>query len=79
MNFAVVVIFIYIMANFVITIQNDVSLRSDDILHRARQKVEHCKKEYELYNCDGKIGPKLYRTCEDLEACIKQPEPKIGR
>ncbi|KAG0292896.1 hypothetical protein BGZ98_002425, partial [Dissophora globulifera] len=80
MNTMFVGVLIYIVANFITTIQSDVSSMSEALLQRERRRIENCRKDYfEIYRCNGPIGPALFRTCEDARACMEQPDPRIGR
>ncbi|KAG0365276.1 hypothetical protein BGZ54_006698, partial [Gamsiella multidivaricata] len=80
MNTVFVGVLIYIVANFITTIQSDVSLRTETLLQRERQRRANCEKEYyQVYRCDKPIGAALFTVCEDRKACMEQPEPRIGR
>ncbi|KAF8924189.1 hypothetical protein BGZ58_002071, partial [Dissophora ornata] len=80
MNTVFVGVLIYIMANFITTIQSDVSSMMESLLSKERRRIDICKTQYyETYRCNGHIGPALYRECENLRACMEQPEPRIGR
>ncbi|KAI1317390.1 hypothetical protein EDD11_008454 [Mortierella claussenii] len=79
MNTAFVGALIYIMANFITTVQSDVSFKSEKLLEREIKQMAKCKEEYNTYGCDRPVGPKLVEICDDLRACWDQPLPRIGR
>ncbi|KAF9434132.1 Ca(2+)-dependent cysteine protease [Entomortierella beljakovae] len=78
MNTASVLIFIYIIANFITTIQNDVSLRMEGELRRVTNEIRDC--EIEFYkSCNRDVGSILIAACERLKVCMSQPSPSIAR
>lgn len=80
MNIVVVGILIYIMANFIITIQNDVSMRTEIMLEKERKRIAHCATEYQVYHCDAdRVGSAVVSLCENLKACMNLPDPRIER
>ncbi|KAF9203836.1 hypothetical protein BGZ49_005989 [Haplosporangium sp. Z 27] len=80
MNTVFVGILIYIIANFIATIQSDVSMRMEGILNREIKKIERCRIDYyETYSCHKKHGPALFTVCENLLSCKEQPLPRIAR
>lgn len=78
MNTAIVGFLLYIIFNFITTIQSDVSTRIEGILIRERKEIEDCKIAYVKTHC---ATPNSYTAvvCEKIRSCMEQPEPKIGR
>jgi hypothetical protein len=80
MNSAFVGVAIYIIYNFITTIQNDVSIRADDALKRERQIIANCKKDYYDNNCHLPRRGRIFELpCQELLACSKQMLPTIDR
>ena len=80
MNTVFVGVLIYIVANFIITVQSDVSFRAESLLQREQKRIANCREDYfETYGCHKRVGVALVALCEDLRACMEQPEPSIGR
>ncbi|KAF9352266.1 hypothetical protein BGX26_009899 [Mortierella sp. AD094] len=79
MNTAFVGILIYIIANFITTIQSDVSMRMERMLQLENKRIENCEKDY-LGSCNGpRVALQFVPMCEDLRACMEQPHPRIAR
>ncbi|KAF9428724.1 hypothetical protein BGZ94_001324 [Podila epigama] len=78
MNTAIVGILLYLIFNFITTIQSDVSFRMDSMMTNERNRIQKCREEYVEYNC---IVPKskTFAMCEEFKSCMNQPEPRILR
>ncbi|KAF9133487.1 hypothetical protein BGW39_009677 [Mortierella sp. 14UC] len=79
MNSAFVAIVIYIIYNFITTIQSDVTIRAEDALRREEQIIDKCKRDYLDNMCDQPRGPYIVEYCESLLACSNKPKPRIER
>ena len=78
MNSAVVMVLFYILWNFIITIQGDVSSRVEGFIEKEKLRKLQCAEDYDLYNCVRPL-PKTFADCEVWKACKDLPEPRIGR
>ncbi|KAG0273879.1 hypothetical protein BGZ95_010322 [Linnemannia exigua] len=79
MNSAFVAIVIYIIYNFITTIQGDVTIRAEAALRRELQIIANCKRDYKDNNCSPTPVPLLIAACEKLSACINRHIPRIER
>ncbi|KAF9904076.1 hypothetical protein EC991_003109 [Linnemannia zychae] len=79
MNSAFVAMMIYIIYNFITTIQNDVTIRAEDALNRELQIIKNCKTDYLANKCNLPHGPLLVGPCESLLACYTRDTPRIER
>ncbi|KAF9191613.1 hypothetical protein BGZ51_006984 [Haplosporangium sp. Z 767] len=80
MNTVFAAVLVYIITNFIMAIQSDISHRSESLLTRERQRIATCREEYfETYRCHLPIGSALVHVCEERKACMGLPDPRIGR
>lgn len=79
MNSAFVGVVIYIIYNFITTIQSDVTIRAEDALRRELQIIENCNKDYIDNKCHLPHGRLLELPCQELLACRNKPPPRIER
>ncbi|KAG0338583.1 hypothetical protein BG000_003733 [Podila horticola] len=77
MNTAIVGLLLYIIFNFIMTIQSDVSARMEGILISEQEKIKKCKIAYEAFHCETPHTLTVV-TCEEMKSCMEQPEPRIG-
>ncbi|KAF8946366.1 hypothetical protein BGZ47_000706 [Haplosporangium gracile] len=73
MNSAFVGMVMYIIYNFITTIQSDVSIRAEDAMRREQQIIANCQRLYKVELCDGDRGPFLEVRCQELFACKSKP------
>ncbi|ORZ04038.1 Di-sulfide bridge nucleocytoplasmic transport domain-domain-containing protein [Lobosporangium transversale] len=80
MNAVFVVMLIYVLANFITTVQSDVDWRAKGLLERKLNQRIQCQRDYDMYHCgSGQVGPKLWDTCAELEACLDVKEHRVQR
>ncbi|KAF9546352.1 hypothetical protein EC957_009841 [Mortierella hygrophila] len=79
MNLAFVGIVIYIIYNFITTIQSDVSIRAEVALLQEQKIINDCKWGYDSNFCHKPRGPYLEPMCQKLKDCFSKPLPKIER
>ncbi|KAG9070374.1 hypothetical protein KI688_009711 [Linnemannia hyalina] len=79
MNSAFVGMAIYIIYNFITTIQNDVSIRAEDALSREQKIIDDCNRIYHLNKCDQPHVELLKVPCQELLDCLSKPPPRIER
>lgn len=78
MNTAIVGFLLYIIFNFITTIQSDVSAKMENMLISERAKIAKCASDYDLMKCATPIMRTVV-LCEDIISCMNRSEPKIGR
>ncbi|GJJ77002.1 hypothetical protein EMPS_09361 [Entomortierella parvispora] len=78
MNSAAAMALFYILWNFFVTIQSDVSSRMESLLEGERRRIQQCEIDYKRYNCIEPL-PLTFANCERWKACMHMPEPRIGR
>lgn len=78
MNSAFVGMVIYIIYNFITTIQNDVTIRAEDALTRELQIIKKCKQDYYDNKCHLPHGRLLELPCQAFLDCTKTV-PRIER
>lgn len=80
MNSAFVGIVIYIIYNFITTIQSDISNRAEEALRQEQQKINNCERDYRANNCNVlPVPPLLILPCQILSDCMNTPPPRIER
>ncbi|KFH65607.1 hypothetical protein MVEG_09083 [Podila verticillata NRRL 6337] len=78
MNTAIVGFLLYIIFNFITTIQSDVSAKMENMVISEKAKIAKCASDYASTNC----ATPILRTvvlCEELMLCMNRSEPRIGR
>ncbi|KAG0374227.1 hypothetical protein BGX24_010657 [Mortierella sp. AD032] len=78
MNSAFVAIVIYIIYNFITTIQSDVTIRAEKALEWELQIIDDCKRKYTDNNCDQPV-PMVVVECGKLLTCKDKAIPRIER
>ncbi|KAG0295927.1 hypothetical protein BGZ96_010618 [Linnemannia gamsii] len=79
MNSAFVGVVIYIIYNFITTIQSDVTIRAEDAVQREKQIIAKCDSDYYDEKCHMPHGRYLELLCQELMACKNKPHPRIER
>ncbi|KAF9929462.1 hypothetical protein FBU30_001535 [Linnemannia zychae] len=78
MNSIFVGITLYIIYNFITTIQSDVTIRAEDEFNRQQQIIRKCDEDYIANKCHDPV-PILKSYCEEILACKNKPLPRIER
>ncbi|KAF9141087.1 hypothetical protein BG015_001406 [Linnemannia schmuckeri] len=78
MNSAFVGMVMYIIYNFITTIQNDVSIRAEDALRQEQDIIDKCKKNYYDNLCDLHRVPLIESKCQEFWECSTKA-PRIER
>ncbi|OAQ35965.1 hypothetical protein K457DRAFT_120706 [Linnemannia elongata AG-77] len=79
MNSAFVGMVIYIIYNFITTIQNDVTIRAEGALARELQIIKKCKQDYYDNKCHLPHGRLLELPCQEFLECSTKTVPRIER
>lgn len=77
MNTAIVGFLLYVIFNFITTIQSDVSTEMERMVILKKNEIAACERDY-VQTCVNPIAL-IAGICERLHSCMNQPEPKIGR
>ncbi|KAG0057615.1 hypothetical protein BGZ83_006988 [Gryganskiella cystojenkinii] len=78
LNTAVAGVFLYLLYNFIITIQSDVTLRMESMLEREINARQQCNKDFADLNCQL-FNKRTSESCREIVDCLSRPEPRISR
>ncbi|KAF9145785.1 hypothetical protein BGX30_006841 [Mortierella sp. GBA39] len=72
MNSVFVGMVVYIIYNFIATIQSDLSIRAEGALRKEQQLIDDCNRIYHLNKCDQPVDL-LIGQCQELDDCRNRP------
>ncbi|KAF9263075.1 hypothetical protein L218DRAFT_973249 [Marasmius fiardii PR-910] len=77
-NFSLVLIFFYLLIQFILTVQRDVEHRISEYSMDIVQEIAGCALQYKNNNCASPI-PAMIHQCGLWETCMNRDPTKIGR
>ncbi|KAH9487169.1 Nucleus export protein BRL1 [Psilocybe cubensis] len=80
-NLSLILIFLYLFVQFIITVQRDVGLRISEYSQDIIQEIGICALQFKNNNCDtiSKTVPAMTQQCANWEACMNRDPTVIGR
>ncbi|KAL0065669.1 hypothetical protein AAF712_007310 [Marasmius tenuissimus] len=77
-NFSLVLIFFYLLIQFILTVQRDVEHRISEYSMDIVQEIAGCALQYKNNNCATPI-PAMIHQCGLWETCMNRDPTKVGR
>ncbi|KAL0577395.1 hypothetical protein V5O48_004590 [Marasmius crinis-equi] len=77
-NFSLVLIFFYLLIQFILTVQRDVEHRISEYSMDIVQEIAGCALQYKNNNCASPI-PAMIHQCGLWETCMNRDPTKVGR
>ncbi|KAK7468461.1 hypothetical protein VKT23_002972 [Stygiomarasmius scandens] len=77
-NLSLIMVFLYLLLQFILTVQRDVEHRISEYSMDIVQEIARCALEYRNNNCDTPI-PAMVTQCGNWETCMNRDPTKVGR
>ncbi|TFK76637.1 hypothetical protein BDN72DRAFT_782954, partial [Pluteus cervinus] len=78
-NLSLVLVFLYLILQFILTIQRDVEQRISEYSMDIVQEIAMCASQYKNNLCATNVIPAMARQCSDWEVCMNRDPTKMGR
>ncbi|THU87759.1 hypothetical protein K435DRAFT_969766 [Dendrothele bispora CBS 962.96] len=77
-NLSLIMVFLYLLLQFILTVQRDVEHRVSEYSMDIVQEIARCALEYKNNACDTPI-PAIITQCGNWETCMNRDPTKLGR
>ncbi|KAF5343589.1 hypothetical protein D9757_014499 [Collybiopsis confluens] len=80
-NLSLILVFLYLLLQFILTVQRDVEHRISEYSMDSVQEIARCALQYRNNYCDkpAMLAPALVHQCSEWELCMNRDPTKIGR
>ncbi|KZT24672.1 hypothetical protein NEOLEDRAFT_1163117 [Neolentinus lepideus HHB14362 ss-1] len=78
-NSALVLIFLYLLVQFILTVQRDVEERISEYSRDIMQEIASCAIQYRNNLCETNPIPAMAHQCATWETCMNRDPNKVGR
>ncbi|PPQ66767.1 hypothetical protein CVT26_009753 [Gymnopilus dilepis] len=79
-NLSLILIFLYLFVQFIITVQRDVALRISEYSQDIIQEISLCATQFRNNRCSGESPiPAMVQQCANWEACMNRDPAVVGR
>ncbi|KDR84743.1 hypothetical protein GALMADRAFT_217803 [Galerina marginata CBS 339.88] len=79
-NLSLIIIFLYLFVQFIITVQKDVALRISEYSQDIIQEISMCALQFKNNRCAGDNPiPAMMQQCANWEACMNRDPTVVGR
>ncbi|KAF8807174.1 hypothetical protein BYT27DRAFT_7189257 [Phlegmacium glaucopus] len=78
-NLTLILIFLYLFVQFIITVQRDVGYRISEYSKDIIQEISMCQTQYKNNLCDVKPIPAMVQQCANWESCMNRDPSTVGR
>ncbi|KAJ3713513.1 Di-sulfide bridge nucleocytoplasmic transport domain-containing protein [Lentinula raphanica] len=80
-NLSLISVFLYLLLQFILTVQRDVEHRISEYSMDSVQEIARCALQYRNNYCDkpAMLAPALVHQCGEWETCMNRDPTKIGR
>ncbi|KAJ4485472.1 Di-sulfide bridge nucleocytoplasmic transport domain-containing protein [Lentinula aciculospora] len=80
-NLSLILVFLYLLLQFILTVQRDVEHRISEYSMDSVQEIARCALQYRNNYCDNPamVAPALIHQCAEWELCMNRDPTKIGR
>ncbi|KAF9066560.1 Di-sulfide bridge nucleocytoplasmic transport domain-containing protein [Rhodocollybia butyracea] len=80
-NLSLILVFLYLLLQFIITVQRDVEHRISEYSMDSVQEIARCALQFRNNYCDNPamLAPALVHQCSEWELCMNRDPTKIGR
>lgn len=78
-NSALVVLFLYLLVQFILTVQRDVEQRISEYSMDIVQEISNCAAQFKANLCGSNPVPAMLRQCGAWETCMNRDPTVVGR
>ncbi|KAF7785096.1 hypothetical protein Agabi119p4_1261 [Agaricus bisporus var. burnettii] len=78
-NLSLILLFLYLVVQFIVTIQRDVQQRVTEYSQEIVQEIAMCVLQYKNNLCEANPVPAMVQQCAKWEACMNRDPAVIGR
>lgn len=78
-NLSLILVFLYLLVQFILTVQRDVEHRISEHSMEIVQEITQCASLYNLNQCSINPVPAMHRQCSIWETCMNRDPTKVGR
>ncbi|KAF9451759.1 hypothetical protein P691DRAFT_698517 [Macrolepiota fuliginosa MF-IS2] len=78
-NLSLILLFLYLVVQFIVTIQRDVEQRISEYSQEIVQEISMCALQYKNNLCDTNSVPAMVQQCAKWEACMNRDPAVVGR
>ncbi|KAI0005425.1 Di-sulfide bridge nucleocytoplasmic transport domain-containing protein [Russula compacta] len=78
-NSALVILFLYLLVQFILTVQRDVEQRISEYSMDIVQEISNCAAHYKANLCGSNPVPAMLRQCGAWETCMNRDPTVVGR
>ncbi|KAI0043895.1 hypothetical protein FA95DRAFT_1574831 [Auriscalpium vulgare] len=78
-NLSLILLFLYLVVQFILTVQRDVEERVTEYSMEIVQEIANCAVEYKANLCGGSPVPAMVRQCGAWETCMNRDPTIVGR
>ncbi|KAG6333965.1 hypothetical protein ID866_5116 [Astraeus odoratus] len=78
-NLSLVLLFLYLLVQFILTVQRDVEHRISEYSMEVVQEIGVCASQYKNNFCDTNLVPAMAQQCAAWETCMNRDPTTVGR
>ncbi|EIN13251.1 hypothetical protein PUNSTDRAFT_117117 [Punctularia strigosozonata HHB-11173 SS5] len=78
-NLSLVLVFLYLLIQFILTVQRDVEHRISEYSMDVIQDIAHCALQFRTNLCDANPVPAMAHQCASWKTCMDRDPTKVGR
>jgi len=78
-NLSLTLIFLYLLVQFIITVQRDVGYRISEYSQDIIQEISMCHTQFKNNLCDVNPIPAMVQQCANWESCMNRDPSTVGR
>ncbi|OCH88338.1 hypothetical protein OBBRIDRAFT_758305 [Obba rivulosa] len=78
-NLSLILLFLYLLIQFILTVQRDVELRISEYSMDIVQEIAQCAMQYKTNLCSTNPIPAMAHQCGLWETCMNRDPSKVGR
>jgi len=78
-NLSLILLFLYLVLQFILTVQHDVEQRISEYSMDIAQDIAMCSLQYKSNLCDSNLIPAMAHQCGTWETCMSRDPTIVGR
>ncbi|KAI0726012.1 Di-sulfide bridge nucleocytoplasmic transport domain-containing protein [Fomitopsis betulina] len=78
-NLSLILVFLYLLLQFILTVQRDVEHRISEYSMEIVQEIAQCSLQHKANQCATNAIPAMTRQCAVWETCMNRDPSKVGR
>ncbi|KAG6831628.1 hypothetical protein H0H92_008705 [Tricholoma furcatifolium] len=78
-NLSLILLFLYLVVQFIITVQRDVEQRISEYSMDIVQEIAICALQYKTNLCENNVVPAMTQQCENWKTCMNRDPAIVGR